>query len=125
MKRSLLSSIFCFISLLLINLSYFFLFPFEISKLFIILFFGLLFSLGFLIPAIYAYYREERAKEASRMFFTNQPVGHTFSLLCGIPTIIFGIFYIIDFDIMVGLLWILSGIFALFGLIVYKDDKKY
>lgn len=93
MRRSLLSSIFCFISLLLITFSYFFISPLEISRLFVILFFGLLFSLGFLVPAIYAYYKEERVKTSSRMFLTNQPVGHTFSLLCGIPTIIFGFFF--------------------------------
>jgi hypothetical protein len=89
------------------------------------LFFGLLFSLGFLVPAIYYYYKEERVKKASRMFLTNQPVGHTFSLLCGISTILFGIFFSIEHGIVVSLLWILSGIFALIGLIVYKDDKKF
>lgn len=125
MRRSLLSSIFCFIGLLIISSSYFFLYPVDFSRILILLFFGLLFSLGLLVPAIFYYYVEERAKQSSRMFLAHQPVGHTFSLLYGIITISLSLFFFEAFGIIVEILWIVSGIFSLLGLILYKDDRKF
>ena len=124
MRRSLLSSIFCSLSLILITSSYVFLYPFEITRIFGLLFFGILFSLGLIIPAIYYYNKEDRVKQDSRMFIANQPTGHTFSLIYAFCTIGLGIFFFEAFGPIVALLWIMSGIFGLLGFVVYKDNKK-